>query len=564
MGSGAQGKYQVTDAKGADKETITKGVADVAAVDKEVLKAAVEARLGTEVIAANFKQIATNAADLHELHLTVLTNKEGVYEARSMIEENRLNILKNYSAAFVGNRQMANQNTDDIFKNRFAILDALKCEGPVQENFRNSKYNEARIEFLENRSLLNNRVAKVNQELSLVNKDLIEINDKILGSNEEIVSFNKDQIGTNSLMLDGIKAETATADANKTRIESNKKKIENIKTKNEEYNNGMEAKHQLIKDNRTKITENAAAIKERRDQILANRKIIKENGTKVADKLRENSGCVDDLLAQVKDLSDSEAEMVLAALKVEKPDETATTTANRSKISKNEASLHQLHLEVMTNKEQLYEIRSIIEENRALILKNYAAAFVGNRQMANQNTEDIFKNRKAILHTIKTSTQVEENWRLSKTNEATCDSLEHRSKLNNRVQKVNELMSKANEKLIEINRSIMAGNEEIVKFNKEQIETNRKILEAGILPEKATPEANEERIASNMKRIEVIQERNAKYDQKCEEMMKQVNENRAHIIENAKKIDARRDAIRANRKNIVANGKKVCELITAE
>merc|ERR1740130_124597 len=119
-------------------------------------------------------------------------------EARSMIEENRANIVKNYAAAFVGNRQMACENTDAIMKNRFAILDALKVEGPVQENFLNSKYNEAAIEYLENRSLLNNRVAKANLKMSEANADLIAINDQILKSNEEIVVFNGAQIETNT------------------------------------------------------------------------------------------------------------------------------------------------------------------------------------------------------------------------------------------------------------------------------------------------------------------------------------------------------------------------------
>merc|ERR1719158_1402871 len=111
-----------------------------------------------------------------------------------MIEENRNLILQNYSAAFVGNRQMANQNTDDIFKNRVAILDAMKIEGPVQENFRNTKYNEASIEYLENRSLLNNRVAKVNQKMSEINTLLIEANNMIMKSNGDIVDFNAAQI----------------------------------------------------------------------------------------------------------------------------------------------------------------------------------------------------------------------------------------------------------------------------------------------------------------------------------------------------------------------------------
>merc|ERR1712072_232469 len=126
----------------------------------------------------------------------------GVYEARSMIEENRSNIFKNYSGCFVGNRQMANQNTDDIYKNRSAILDALKVEGAVQENFRNSKYNEASIEYIQNRCLLNNRVAKVNVLMSEANSKLIELNNEIMKSNEEIVTFNSAQIETNSKLLE--------------------------------------------------------------------------------------------------------------------------------------------------------------------------------------------------------------------------------------------------------------------------------------------------------------------------------------------------------------------------
>merc|ERR1712232_960500 len=123
--------------------------------------------------------ISENEAKLHTLYLDVMNNKEQLYMIRAIVEENRALVLKNYTAAFVGNRQMANQNTDDIFKNRIAILDALKTEGQVQENFRNSKYNEATVDFLEHRSKLNNRVAKVNEMMATLNSKLIEINSQI-------------------------------------------------------------------------------------------------------------------------------------------------------------------------------------------------------------------------------------------------------------------------------------------------------------------------------------------------------------------------------------------------
>ena len=68
-----------------------------------------------------------------------MTNKTMIYTSRSMIEENRLMILSNYSAAFMGNRQLANSNTDEIFDNRQAILDNVESGNEVEENFINSQ-----------------------------------------------------------------------------------------------------------------------------------------------------------------------------------------------------------------------------------------------------------------------------------------------------------------------------------------------------------------------------------------------------------------------------------------
>merc|ERR550537_1954208 len=111
---------------------------------------------------------------------------------------------------------------------------------------------------------------------------------------------------------------------------------------------------------------------------------------------------------------------------------------------------------------------------------------MGNRQIANTNTDDIFKNRYATLKTMKCGSQVEVNFRDSKMNEAKGDFLDHRSKLNAKVEAVSEKMAAANALLIEINDAIMEGNAEAVTFNSGMIDTNSKLLEAGILPEKCT------------------------------------------------------------------------------
>merc|ERR1719440_114066 len=101
-------------------------------------------------------------------------NKSNLLALRTKIEENRATVLLNYQCAFGGNRLMLNQSTELIFKNRKQILKNLKCEGQVMKNFRNSKFDEARVDFMVQRSELNNRVAKTNACLAAANAKLIE------------------------------------------------------------------------------------------------------------------------------------------------------------------------------------------------------------------------------------------------------------------------------------------------------------------------------------------------------------------------------------------------------
>ena len=56
---------------------------------------------------------------------------------------------------------------------------------------------------------------------------------------------------------------------------------------------------------------------------------------------------------------------------------------NKKNIKKNRRTIFEVEGKVTANKSKAYASRSIIEENRALILKNYTAAFMGNRQLAN-------------------------------------------------------------------------------------------------------------------------------------------------------------------------------------
>ena len=82
----------------------------------------------------------------------------------------------------------------------------------------------------------------------------------------------------------------------------------------------------------------------------------------------------------------------------------ANSKSNKSAIQKNRRSIFEVEAAVTANRAKAYAARSIVEENRAGILKNYTAAFMGNRQLANQNTDDVFRNRRAVISSVDAAT----------------------------------------------------------------------------------------------------------------------------------------------------------------
>ena len=145
-------------------------------------------------IKINTKAIKANRKKIFKIDAEVMTNKANAYISRAMIEENRLMILSNYSAAFLGNRQLANSNTEEIFENRKIILDNYNSDNDVEENYINAQKNKSALDFLKHRSELNSSLLKISEEMSNINSKLIEINKKIMNTNQSIVEFNTKEI----------------------------------------------------------------------------------------------------------------------------------------------------------------------------------------------------------------------------------------------------------------------------------------------------------------------------------------------------------------------------------
>ena len=230
---------------------------------------------------------------------------------------------------------------------------------------------------------------------------------------------------------------------------------------------------------------------------------------------------------------------------------------NRIAINENRKRVFAIDAEVMTNKALIYSSRSIIEENRSMILSNYAAAFMGNRQLANNNTDEIFKNRHAILDNINTQSDTESNFVNAQKNKASLDFLDHRSTLNSEILGISNDIAEINSKLIEINEKIMASNKKIVDFNSEQIRINSELLDDNLHPENATVDTNAELIKQNRDKMTDLETRISSNREKMEELISKSENNSKSLAENKKKIHERRATIMKNRETIMKNRSKI-------
>jgi hypothetical protein len=234
------------------------------------------------------------------------------------------------------------------------------------------------------------------------------------------------------------------------------------------------------------------------------------------------------------------------------------TAENKQKIAANSRSIFELEASVNHNKARAYLLRSRITENSDLIQANRSAAFLGNRQLANDNTEQIFRNRIALLKTLPSTTDVQVNFREAMINKARLAQLNHRSKLNATVLSISHDMAVVNAQQIAINRRIMETNELIKEFNAGIIAENTGLITATHNP---NPESNAQIIAENAATIKEIQSRVGVNNGTWEELSHMIDSNHAGIMKNAAEIQERRNAILKNHEHLAANTAKIADKI---
>ena len=88
-----------------------------------------------KLVALNKKNIRKNKRHIFELECQTSTSYAESMLLIADIEENRALLSRNFSAAFNGNRAIAVDNIEDLYRCRMLMVDALEAKTDIEQNF---------------------------------------------------------------------------------------------------------------------------------------------------------------------------------------------------------------------------------------------------------------------------------------------------------------------------------------------------------------------------------------------------------------------------------------------
>ena len=200
--------------------------------------------------------------------------------------------------------------------------------------------------------------------------------------------------------------------------------------------------------------------------------------------------------------------------------------------------MEKIWAKLLNQKSKNYLLRSKIDQNIAVTNSNLSASFLGNRQMANHNTDDI----KYCLNKIIDKNSAEPD--ATKLN-VDLIFLKHRQKLNKRLVENSKILIAAIEQLQMAHQRVMRTNEEIVKFNSSMLETTSEIISTNELPFQLR--LSESEIQSELEKVE---KGCLSSDKTTQKLIKQVEDLRMKNDLLSEELDQKREKIIKNRDRI--------------
>ena len=242
----------------------------------------------------------------------------------------------------------------------------------------------------------------------------------------------------------------------------------------------------------------------------------------------------------------------------------AQVTLNEENIRKNKRHIFELECQASTSYAESMLLIADIEENRALLSRNFSASFNGNRAIAVDNIEDLYRCRMLMVDALNAKVDVEQNFKSAMGNSLRIDLLENKFFLNQKLREVATQMTAVNELLTSLNKLIADSNEALADQGAEMVAQNAEWIDGELVRmfEAVSADSNAEIVKSNADRLEGMSAQAADAEKEESMTARQIEAETKSILDVGGDIAARRVRIQAEREKVVANQKRSSTLMS--
>jgi hypothetical protein len=239
------------------------------------------------------------------------------------------------------------------------------------------------------------------------------------------------------------------------------------------------------------------------------------------------------------------------------------TAENKIKIQKNKRRIFELDAEISTTHAELMLLLADVDENRALLNRNFTSSFMGNRAISISNVNHLYNSRLAMIETLEVKTEVELNFKAMFTNKVMVDQLENRSRLNEKLSEIIGRVQEVNVMLQSINTLVANANETLVEYADEMISENADWIDGALIKKlsSATANANKQGVNENVELIKKLIDQSSIAENETSDILKRINSITKNILDSGDDIARRRETIQADHERVVANQKRTADLI---
>ncbi|CAN1526389.1 hypothetical protein MCEMIEM12_01236 [Burkholderiaceae bacterium] len=231
----------------------------------------------------------------------------------------------------------------------------------------------------------------------------------------------------------------------------------------------------------------------------------------------------------------------------------------KNRIQRNKRLIFDAEAYVQFNTAQVQSTRSRVEENVTDAMQAYTITASGNRELVMRTLDDVYRNRLAMLETLKPASDAEELFQRTMTNRVRLEYLENRSRMNREMLKASESMIEAIKQLQAVAANYHSICERMQEHADEMADKNAQWFDGELLQlmHAATTTNNDARAMENYdlvtglrtnslenrKTIQQVAAHSADLAESLGELQDNANEQRDELVKLREKIDANQNRV---------------------